>query len=551
MNKTIAIIGQPNSGKSTLFNVLSDIQIPTSNFAGTTVKINESLINSDGDVFRLLDLPGIYSLNPTSPVEAETIDFILNNKIDLVINVINSSFIARGIELTIELAELGLPIVMALNMYDESLRLGIHIDYDKLSEELNVPVVPTMALYGKGVKKLITTCSAYLHNKDNKPNLQSYTHHIEIKIEELAALIKDNSLKLPGSERFYALKSIEFPDLVPDDILNQIGEIRTRIKEEIESSHHKECYETIAYERHHIAMKFAEKFTSFRKMRQLPLSERLDNYLLHPVGGYFFLILFFSAYFFTIFVVGNFLSGLTQEPLDYIAGLFAPLKQSSPFLWNTINGGYLGFAGIIGIVLPYFLPLVMLTSIFEDTGYISRVAFLTDELFHKIGLHGKSAVSFILGFGCSVPAIYASRIIENKRDRAIAGILIPFIPCSARIAVIFALTAAFAGPLWAVGVFALVILVIGIAGKILSKTLSQPFGLILEIPSLKKPTLKNSYFKTKNKIQDFVKDAFTFLIAGSIILGWIEYFQASHFIDLIFSPLVKNVFGLPEQLGST
>jgi ferrous iron transport protein B len=182
---------------------------------------------------------------------------------------------------------------------------------------------------------------------------------------------------------------------------------------------------------------------------------------------------------------------------------------------------------------------------------MSRIAFLVDGLMHKIGLHGKSVIPFILGFGCSVPAIYATRMIENKTDRMVTGMLIPFIPCSARIAVIFALTAAFTGPLWAFIVFAYVIVIIAVAGKVMAKFLAKPTGLILEIPALKPPSIIFSLKKTWIKISDFIKEALLFLIAGSIILGWIEYFHAADYLNQVFRPLLTTFLGLPEELGST
>ena len=170
---------------------------------------------------------------------------------------------------------------------------------------------------------------------------------------------------------------------------------------------------------------------------------------------------------------------------------------------------------------------------------------------HRIGLHGKSVAAFILGVGCSVPAIYATRTLDSSRDRILTGILIPFVPCSARIAVIFALTAAFAGPLWAVVVFVFVILVIAVNGKILSKFMKKPTGLILEIPQLRVPSIRISFKKTIFKINDFLKEALPFLILGSVLLGWIELFEVSKYIDFVFYPILKYVLGLPDALGST
>jgi ferrous iron transport protein B len=237
--------------------------------------------------------------------------------------------------------------------------------------------------------------------------------------------------------------------------------------------------------------------------------------------------------------------------LQKVPSLYESLSTSSPFLWLTVDGIWQGFAGAIGIVLPYFLPLLILTSLFEDTGYMARIAFLLDGLFHKIGLHGKSVAPFILGIGCTVPAIYATRIIDNRRDRLITGILLNFIPCSARLTVIFALSAAFTGPFWTAGILLFVIIVIGINGKILSHFMSKPTGLVMEVPTLKLPGLHTTYKKTYYQVREFIRTALPLLIVGSIVLGWLEYFSLSNIINSITAPLVDNILGLPEQLGST
>jgi len=550
-NKTIVLIGQPNSGKSTLFNVLSDIKTNKVAVSGTVGLINSSLININSSTYNLMYLPSIYSLNPNDKSEQITLDYLINNPVDLVLNVIDSTLLTRGLELTIELLELGLPVVVVLNMFDEAESRGIHIDLKKLEDILNIPVIPTKAKFGKGVKELSEICYNYIEYPHKNPKVFSYTHHIEKHIQNIEEAIKPFLNEKSYSSRFIAIKLIENPSLVQKNIRNQVNDLTKEIERELKEEHKLECYETVSYERHHHSMKISETVCSYKERKTRAIDEKVDDYLLHPIFGNFFLAIFFILYFFLIFIIGNGLAGLVEAPLQYLSDLLAPIKEYNEFLWFSINGAYLGFSGIIGIILPYFLPLVFLTSLFEETGYLSRIAFLMDGIFHKIGLHGKSVVSFVLGFGCSVPAIYSTRMIENRRDRAIAAALIPFIPCSARIAVIFALTAAFATPIWAIIIFLFVILIIAINGKILSKLLSKPIGLILEIPKLKIPSLKYSFKKTWLRIIDFTKDAIIFLVLGSIVLGWIEYFEVAYYINLAFEPLVTFLLGLPKELGST
>jgi len=553
--KTIVLVGQHNSGKSTLFDALNDINItPT----GATVDYQISEIDVYGETVRIIDLPGIYSLNPTDPAEKITIDYLLNEEYDAIINVVNSTFFSRSLELTIELYEFGKPMIIVLNKIDEAEKNGINIFADKLNEILNTQVVKTNVRFGKGIKNLVNSINELLYKlskngeyRNHQIRQLSYTTHLEKCIQEISSQLENIDGFKNGSLRFWAIKSLENPELFPKEINGRLHNLTRHFTEELFTDHGIDNFEIIAYERHHLAMKLSEECSQLTKIIKSTFNDKLDNILLHPIFGNFFLIIFFTIYFVAIFYVGSFLSSLIDKPITDISLSFESLKHTNPFLWYSLNGAYMGFAGVFGIVLPYFLPLVFLTSVFEETEYTSRIAFLLDGFMHKIGLHGKSIIPFIMGFGCSVPAIYATRIIENKRDRILTGILIPFVPCTARIAVIFALAAALAGPIWAIVIFAFVGLVIAISGKIISKLIAKPQGMIMEINDLKLPSLKISLQKTWFKTKEFMKEALIFLVGGSIILGWIEYFGIAKYIDNLFAPLIDFILGLPKELGST
>ncbi len=550
-HKTIALVGQPNSGKSTLFNVLSDIKTSTSNFAGTTVAIKESLINVGFQTYRLIDLPGLYSLNPVDKAEEVTVQFLLENDVDLIINVVDSTLLSRSIELTIELIELGIPMVVALNLQDEAQRYGVDIDAQHLEQILGTPVIKTTGLFGKGVKDLIDKAALIVGTQNYNANRPEFSHHIEDAIRKVEKQIKDKVDGKRISPFFYATKLIENPDILCEDIDWDVDDIIKDIHIETKRLHRQDTFEAIASERHHIAMKLTHSVSKITRKKQYPLVDKIDNWLLHPFWGYVFMAVFAVLYFVTIFHIGNFITELIEPILQKVPPLYESLSGAYPFLWLTIDGIWQGFTGAIGIVLPYFLPLLILTSLFEDTGYMARIAFLLDGLFHKIGLHGKSVAPFILGIGCTVPAIYATRIIDNRRDRLITGILLNFIPCSARLTVIFALSAAFTGPLWTAGILLFVLFVIALNGKILSHFMSKPTGLVMEVPTLKLPSLHTTYKKTYFNVREFLRAALPLLVVGSIALGWLEYFHISNIINSISAPLVNTVLGLPEQLGST
>ncbi len=547
----IVLVGQPNAGKSTLFNVLSDIKASTANFAGTSVKILQSDIQLHGKSFQLLDLPGTYSLNATDDAEKITQSFLLNEKIDLIINVVDSTMLARSLELTAELLEMELPLVVALNMQDEAEKRGLKIDSEKLENILGVPIVSTAALFGKGVLQLMERCLQKLSETSKSRPVLPYTAHVETLVQKLAHALPHRVDQLNGSRRFFAIKAIENPAMIPEQVRQWISVAIISACREIQKFHQRDCFESIAYERHHQAMKWCEEISSFTSRHQIQFRDRFDRFLLHPLFGRFFLLAYFLFFFSTIFFIGNLLSSWLGSILQKIQPLILPLRNVSGFLWLTVDGLYQGLAGSLGIVLPYFLPLIFLNSVFEDTGYLSRIAFLLDGLLHRIGLHGKSVAAFILGFGCTAPALYATRILENKRDRLLSALLLPFIPCSARNAVIFALTAAFAGPIWALVIYLYALLVIAVTGKFIALFLPKSGGLIMEIPDLKPPSWNSALAKTGHKLKEFSIQVIPWLLLGSVAMAWLGYLRIGPWIDAFFSPLLQGLLGLPAKLGTT
>lgn len=221
-------------------------------------------------------------------------------------------------------------------------------------------------------------------------------------------------------------------------------------------------------------------------------------------------------------------------------------------LFYLAEGLIQGIGGGVAIVLPYFIPLLFMMSLLEDVGYLARASFLMDTFMHRIGLHGNSVSPFILGFGCNVPAVLSTRILGSRRDRILTTLLIPFIPCSARTTIILALVAFYLGPVWALGFYVFNIILLGVLGRLLSLFMREPSpGLILEIPSLKMPSLKNMARKTFIQLKAFVKFAWPILIAGSIVLALMQYFQLDRYVNLVLSPLVEKALGLPQELGVT
>lgn len=551
--KRIVFIGQPNSGKSTLFNSISGVRANTSNFPGTSVKITQSTFRIGNRVFELIDLPGSYSLHPFEPAEEVTTEFLLKEKVDLIVNVIDASILARGLELTLELLETGIPIIVVLNQIDEAERKGIKIDKEKLEKIIGVPVVSTIALYGKGVNELLQRVMEVVLLGDYKAKFDYLPPAVKNELDELLKIeIEMKGVNL--DKRFILVELLEGNPRIEKEMIQLNPELRSilRVKrEEFQKKYGVAPIDSIMDFRHSICMRITEEVTELKHGKIFVLDDAIDKWVMHPFLGYIFMVVIFFLFFWIIFKVGTPLENLLLKPFE-IARARIDSTLPGGFLKSIIDGTFQGLAGGFAIAFPYLLPLSFLITLLEDVGYLARSAFLLDSFMHKIGLHGKSVPPFILGYGCNVPAILSTRIIESYRDRILTSILIPFIPCSARITVITALTAAFLGPVYAFLIYFLSILVIATVGKIsflLTKTPSE--GFLLEIPSYKVPSLRMVFIKTYFYMKSFLFFAIPVLIAGSAVLSLLDYYGASEFFNSAISPFMKHILGLPEKLGTT
>ena len=549
----IIFIGQPNCGKSTLFNAIAGLKAQTSNFPGTTVKHTHSKVSVEGEILNIIDLPGSYSLNPSDPAEKVALTHLFHEKPDLIINVIDASILGRSLELTLELIELGYPMIIALNMMDLAENKGMEINSEKLENALGVPVVPTIASHGRGIKKLLDRARQMLKN-GTAPSPITWSRDVEEKVDEFMRELPED-FSIVSNKRFTAIKMIESSRLLFDKMLQEINlplkKTLDRVRYDLESRHNAPAYEVVAAERHHLALKIFEECTRVRRGRRLSPLEKVDNIIMHPFLGYFILLAVFLGFFLVIFQIGNPIEELLLKPLTNLRA-YLSTQFGAGFLFYLLDGFIQGIGGGVAIVLPYFIPLLFLMSLLEDVGYLARAGFLMDTFMHWIGLHGKSVSPFILGFGCNVPAIVSTRILESKRDRIITSLLIPFIPCSARTTIILALVAFYLGPFWALGFYVFHILLLAVLGRVITLFFKIPSpGLILEIPTLKIPSLKNIWRKTYFQLKSFVRFAWPILIVGSIILGVFQFLGFDKYVNLVLSPLVAKGLGLPQELGVT
>ncbi|MCK5076634.1 MAG: ferrous iron transport protein B, partial [Calditrichia bacterium] len=547
----IVLAGQPNCGKSTIFNHVVGYKSYTANFPGASVNYTHGETTIESKKIKIIDLPGIYSLTHGDKAEEVSKKYILNNKIDHIINIMDASVMARSLELTLELMEFKLPMVINLNMIDEAEKKGMTIDTARLSKLMGSPVVTSIGAKGSGVKKIFRT--AVKSSKNNIAGVIKFDADIENSISKIENIISSCNLNLSLNSRLVALRLIEddkwFWDLVNILSAANIKKIKEIISK-IEKIHDLSGVELINQARHAKAMWIFEQVVTFHKIKK-DFREQIDNVLMHPVWGYIFLLGTLFLMFYTIFSFGNLLEGLFLENYEKLQHLIGKHLPEQTFLYSLVDGALQGIGGGIAIVLPYLVPFLLLLSLLEDIGYLPRIAYLMDILMHKIGLHGTSIIPAILGYGCNVPAVMATRILNSSRDRFIAATISAMVPCSARMTIIFGLAAFYLGPAAAFIIYLLNILVIGILGHIMSRIMPEVSpGMLMEIPPYHLPSSKTILLKTWLRLKEFIIIAWPVLIAGSIVLNFIQYYELDVVFNRILYPITASL-GLPFEVGNT
>lgn len=547
----IALAGQQNSGKSTIFNQLAGYRAVTSNFPGKTVEYTKSQVHYHGKVFDIVDLPGTYSLTSCDLAELESRKYLLKGEVDVVINVIDASLLIRSLELTKQLQELEVPLVLCLNFMDDARRKGIDINIQKLSELLEVPVVSAIAVKGIGVQEVIEEACKIGEQKKLSKNLP-FSKDVEKVIEDLAENVLFLAKEWNIPKRFLAIKLLEGDDDFISNIEDkQILQEILNAQNILEESHGRPSDVVISSERHALAINIFEEVATSGKPN-VTFRDKLDNVLMHKYLGYFFLAMILYLFFNIVFSFGALIEG---PIMDFFAETVIPvvrIHSGSGLVSYMFIGAIQGFAGGVGIVLPYIIPFYIGLAIMEDVGYLPRIAFLMDAFLHRIGLHGKSVLPLILGYGCSVPAVMGTRILESERDRYITAILVTMVPCAARNAIILGLVAFFISPIAAMGIYILNIVVIAFSGTLLLRIMPEITpGLIFEVPRYQIPSVHVIFKKTWLRTKDFIFIAWPLLIGGSIILSLLEYYEMDIFVNQTLYPLTSVLLGIPMVVGIT
>jgi len=548
------LVGQPNSGKSTIFNSVVGFRSMTSNFPGVTVTYTCGEIYCEDENITVTDIPGTYSLHATDEAELEAVSYIYNLPEDSVlINIVDASVLSRSLELTLQIMELKRPMVVVLNMMDEAEKKGIEISREALQKKLNIPVVFSVACKGIGISDIFT--EAYRAGKEYVlPADIAGPKDVEDVINKIQGLLKKKKHHGIWSNRFIAIKLLEH-DLVIETLLSGFLSQSDRklihdLTSALEKSHDIKSHHIISSMRHDCAFTIFEATSTVKKSDKVDFRSRIDSVLMHPVLGYLFLAAILYSSFWVVTSISEVIEPVITGAFEVLAGRSIDILPSLPFMAPIAIGFFHGLGGGISIAVSFLVPFFLFLAFLEDTGYLSRIAFLMDNLMHRIGLHGMSVVPLILGYGCNVPAIFATKILKSPRDRFITATLATIVPCSARMVIILGLVGALFSMKAVVIVYLLNILVMGIMGKIMSAAMPvvSP-GLLMVVPRYQMPGLKTLAGKTWLRMKEFIFMAIPLLIAGSIVLELINHYGIGRHINGFLSPFTAGLLGLPVATG--
>jgi len=551
---TIALAGNANVGKSVTFNQLTGVDQIIGNWPGKTVERAEGLLQYKGKRIRVIDLPGIYSFSTYSMEELVSREYIALEHPDAVVNVIDASALERNLFFTIQLMELAPTLLVSVNQIDLAEKKGISVDTAKLSKLLGVPVIPTVAIRGKGISNLTEAILDLVHDHPAPPVL-TYGREIEERIGKIVSLMGAVTTAYPV--RWIAIKLLERDPEVARIVGSQDPSIVAaagKLSEEIETLHGEPVCVVMSAERYQVADRIAAEVITVRPqedgMPKKSLTDKLDQVALHPYLGYLAVFLVIGGLLVWTFVVGARISDIIQSFLTQIAP-YEPVITGpvTGILWN---GAFSGFIAGVTLVIPYVLPFYLLLAVMEDSGYLTRIAVMLDRGMHKIGLHGKAVIPLILGYGCNVPACFSCRIMESPKQKLLAAFLVTLIPCTARTVVILGLVGKFVSIWWALALYAFDIVLIIIVGRIAFKVVpGESVGLIMEMPDYHVPSasvvLKQTWARTKSLIW-FVFPAY---IVGSAA---IQVFYAVGLltpVNNILAPITVLWLGLPIIVGIT
>jgi len=555
----VALVGNPNSGKTSLFNHASGSNERTGNYSGVTISPHESVVTLNGHRINMIDLPGTYSLAAYSPEEAFVRRYIIDKQPDVVINIVDASNLERNLYLTTQLIDMDIKVVMALNMYDELNAKEDQLNFAKLGKLLGIPIVPTVASKGEGIKALFEQV-VQIHEETAPTYRNIHIHYgddLEKSLRNVQSLIKKSkNITDKACSRLLAVQLLE-KDKGIDSFLSQFSqyvEIKEKADAEIAKIEKQFQEETpsLVSEARYGFIAGALKETYQKKENSLSsTSDQIDRILTHRVYGYPIFLVFLWMIFQATFSLGQYPVEWLEFLVGTVSSFFSAILPDG-FIKDLVVNGIIDGTGSVLVFLPNIVILFFFISIMEDTGYMARVAFVMDKLMHRLGLHGKSFIPLIIGFGCNVPAIMATRTIENPKDRLLTMLIIPFMSCSARLPVYIMLISAFFPGHPVTVLFSLYIIGIVLSmlfsfvfNKLIFKTGQTPF--VMELPPYRIPTAQSVLKHVWFRAYLYLKKVGGLILIASVIVWMLQYFPRQPELN---QALERDVAALTQTFDS-
>ena len=563
---TFALVGNQNCGKTTLFNQLTGSNQHVGNFPGVTVDRKDGVIKGYKNTL-ITDLPGIYSMSPYSSEEIVTRNFLLKEKPKAIINIVDATNIERNLYLTMQLLELNMPMVVALNMMDEMSGNGGTVLINELEAHLGVPVVPISAAKGEGIDELVSHVLHVAYYQEKPQFLQHFDNQaLDRCINAIEHLIEDHAKKARIPLRFAASKLAENDSLLLEqlDLSQNEKEILEHIRKQLEEESSLDCSAAIASDRFHSIINICRQTVKKpHESKERLRSQKIDQFLTGKYTGIpAFIGIMGIVFFLTFNVIGSFLQGILENGVSIVTNYVDTLltqAQINVALHSLIIDGIFNGVGTVLSFLPIIVTLFFFLSILEDSGYMARVAFIMDKLLRKIGLSGRSIVPMLIGFGCTVPGVMASRTLSSRRDRQMTIILTPFMSCSAKLPIYAFFTSVFfpgKGALVMIFLYVFGILTGIIFALILKGSLfkGEPVPFVMELPNYRMPGAKNVCQLLWEKAKDFLQRAFTVIFVATIVIWFLQTFDLRFNIvteskDSILAILAGYIAPIFNQLG--
>ena len=534
---TFALVGNQNCGKTTLFNQLTGSNQHVGNFPGVTVDRKDGVIKGYKNTL-ITDLPGIYSMSPYSSEEIVTRNFLLKEKPKAIINIVDATNIERNLYLTMQLLELNMPMVVALNMMDEMLGNGGTVLINELEAHLGVPVIPISAAKGEGIDELVSHVLHVAYYQEKPQFLQYFDNQaLDRCINAIEHLIEDHAKKARVPLRFAASKLAENDSLLLEqlDLSQNEKEILEHIRKQLEEESSLDCSAAIASDRFHSIINICRQTVKKpHESKERLRSQKIDQFLTGKYTGIpAFIGIMGIVFFLTFNVIGSFLQGILENGVSTVTNYVDALltqAQINVALHSLIIDGIFNGVGTVLSFLPIIVTLFFFLSILEDSGYMARVAFIMDKLLRKIGLSGRSIVPMLIGFGCTVPGVMASRTLSSRRDRQMTIILTPFMSCSAKLPIYAFFTSVFFPGkgafvmifLYIFGILTGIIFALILKGSLFK---GEPVPFVMELPNYRMPGAKNVCQLLWEKAKDFLQRAFTVIFVATIIIWFLQTFD--------------------------